>query len=461
MALPLYPLTASQRMLLQAMDEFGTAQVLTIGVCISMRAPLDFSLLKKCLTEEVRRLACLRIQFTSAQDEIRQYIVPESCPDITYENLKDKSDTEIKALMTRWSAMGFEHEDAPLLRFVMVSLPHGWNGVYLCIDHRIMDSCGLVYMMNDTLQLYCHYLYGAPIPAMPASCEDVLLADLERENDPLRREKDRAFWRQLLTTDEPIYTDINGPGILARSRLRHGSPDLRAADRIIQPMDGDMARFTLPKKEADRLERYCKEHSVSMANLLLMSMRTALSLLNDGEEDVTIRNYVSRRAARKSRTCGGCRIHCYPCRTVIPPETSFLDGIRQIKTYQSGVYRHSDFDPACVEQMMAEAYGLPPLTTYEGAALTCQLLPLSPVNPRLRHIPVNVEWFSSGADIQKLYLTVMQEPLAKGLDFYFKYQTAELEAEEVRGFFELLCEVMSLGTRNTGIGVGEVMRGLT
>ena len=70
--------------------------------------------------------------------------------------------------MTSWSTIGFEKADAPLHRYVMVSLPGGFNGVYLCIDHRIMDSAGLISMMNDTFRLYCHYLYGAPVPATGA-----------------------------------------------------------------------------------------------------------------------------------------------------------------------------------------------------------------------------------------------------------------------------------------------------
>ena len=251
----LFPLTSSQRMLQQALEEFGTAQILTIGVCISLHAPVDFSLLEKCLKEEVRRLECLRVQFTPPNRDggIRQYIVPESSPDITYENLKDKSAPEIKALMNHWSTLGFDEADSPLLRFVMVSLPGGWNGLYLCIDHRIMDSCGLIFMMNDTFQLYCHYLYGSPAPDMPACYEEVLQSDLRREQDPLRRERDSAFWRQLLSAGEPIYTDIGGSRKLMQSRISHGLPGLRAADRIIQPMDGDMEKFTLPKKEAARL----------------------------------------------------------------------------------------------------------------------------------------------------------------------------------------------------------------
>lgn len=460
MAYPLYPLTASQRMLQKAYEEFGTAQILTIGVCISIRTPVDFSLLKTCLTEEIERLECLRVQFTSADSagKIRQYIVPESTPSITYQNLKEKSGSEIKDLMTSWSTIGFEKADSPLLRFVMVSLPDGWNGVYLCIDHRIMDSLGLIFMMNDTFELYCHYLYGAPAPDMPARYEEVLQSDLKRERDFLMQEKDRAFWNQLLAAGEPIYTDFSGPQTLEQSRSRHNQPDLRAADRIIQPMDGTMERFTLPKRETARLQSFCREQSVSMTNLFLMSLRTALSFKNGEEPDITLRNYISRRTARQSRTCGGCRIHCYPCRTVISPDTSFLDGIRQITAYQNNIYRHSNFDPEAVNELLAKTFDMPPRTTYEGAALTCQPLPLSSANPFLKHIPLKTDWFSNRADIQKLYLTVMQTTRNQGLDLYFKYQTAELGKSDIIDIYGILSEIISLGIRDESLTVRELMR---
>ena len=43
MAYHLYPLTASQRMLQNACEEFGTTQVLTIGVCFHTHAGGFFS----------------------------------------------------------------------------------------------------------------------------------------------------------------------------------------------------------------------------------------------------------------------------------------------------------------------------------------------------------------------------------------------------------------------------------
>ena len=103
---------------------------------------------------------------------------------------------------------------------------------------------------------------------------------------------------------------------------------------------------------------------------------------------------------------------------------------------------------------------MPPLTTYEGAALTCQPLPLSSPNPFLKHIPLNIEWFSSRADIQKLYLTVMQAPQNRGWDFYFKYQTAELDRTDITRFYEVLSEILTLGTQHETLRTREFMEQL-
>ena len=44
-----------------------------------------------------------------------------------------------------------------------------------------------------------------------------------------------------------------------------------------------------------------------MTDLLLMGLRTYLSKQNDGEPDISVRNYVSRRVSRIDRKAGAAR----------------------------------------------------------------------------------------------------------------------------------------------------------
>ena len=43
-----YPLTPSQKIHFKPIIEFGTQQVANISICMTLQAPLDFGLLKKC-----------------------------------------------------------------------------------------------------------------------------------------------------------------------------------------------------------------------------------------------------------------------------------------------------------------------------------------------------------------------------------------------------------------------------
>lgn len=450
-----YPLTASQNMLHRSLKEFRTAQVLTIGVCITLQAPIDFNLLDRCICEEIRRQQCLELRFTPPDRDgnIKQYFVPNHRFQIPYLDLSSMEGEAVRRRMTDWSAEGFEEPDSPLFRFIMVSVPNGHNGVYLCVDHRIIDSCGLISMMNDLFGLYCHYQYSTLKPVMPHPYREMLQKDLKSETDRKQKERDIRFWKDMLSEGEPVYTDVTGSWKLKSSRRSLNLPGLRSAERTVTPMDGDMRRFSLAQEKTKQLSRYCKIHSISMTNLMLMGIRTCLSGRNGNEPDISIRNYVSRRTNRAYRTCGGCRIHCYPCRTVIAPSSTFLDGCRLLQRRQNDIYRHCDLDPQTVGALMADTYSQPPGTTYEGVAFTCQPVLLSPSNPLLKRIPLHIDWFSSGADIQKCYLTVMQNPEDGGLDFYFKYQTAELEHDDIRQLYDDLIRILMAGTEQEHVTI--------
>ena len=41
---------------------------------------------------------------------------------------------------------------------------------------------------------------------------------------------------------------------------------------------------------------FCMNHQLSMTNLLLLGIRTYLSKVNNGQEDITIQNFISRRS---------------------------------------------------------------------------------------------------------------------------------------------------------------------
>ena len=64
-----YPLTAAQNMHYQWIREYGTQQVSGVSIVASLKAELDFGLLKKCIQLEIKRYGCMRVRFTKPDDK--------------------------------------------------------------------------------------------------------------------------------------------------------------------------------------------------------------------------------------------------------------------------------------------------------------------------------------------------------------------------------------------------------
>ena len=251
-----YPLTPSQKIHFKPIIEFGTQQVANISICMTLQAPLDFGLLKKCIQLEYERYECLRIRFTKVDPngEVRQYVVSHDDRDIDYENLSWLSGDDAYHRMEEWSRIPFDGDNIPMNVIKMISLPGGYNGLYIKIDHRLMDSCGAIVMVNDIMELYCHYKFGTPYPEDMASFTDMVERDLKKSTDEKRVSKDRMYWQNVLEENgEPIYSDIQGQRILQESRRLHNDKSLRAADQEINNLSVATKNYHLDAEPTQNL----------------------------------------------------------------------------------------------------------------------------------------------------------------------------------------------------------------
>lgn len=455
-----YPLTAAQKMHHNWIKKYKTQQVSGVSIVASLKSELDFGLLKKCIQLEFERYGCMRIRFTKENEEgeVRQYIVKKDSRDIPLKDLSGMTLTEADHLMQQWAYETFDGDNIPLCDVTMVKLPEGFNGFFIHMDHRLIDSCGLVVMVNDLMQLYTHYRFQSDYPEDLADFEKVLDKDLKRANNEKRFAKDKKFWDdQLDALGEPLYSDIQGPSVLEEARKRHGNPDLRAADIELDQLFVDVKDYYLEPEPTKNLMDFCMNHQLSMTNLLLLGIRTYLSKVNNGQEDITIENFISRRSTHDEWTSGGSRTIMFPCRTVISPETDFLSAAYEIQNVQNRIYMHSNYDPALIEEEMRKRYGTPENTTYESCYLTYQPMPVKMDNPHLVNIEQHAKWFANGAATKKMYLTVSHTPDG-GMNFSYHYQTVQLEEHDMELLYYYMMRILFKGIAEPDMSIGEIMR---
>jgi hypothetical protein len=401
----------------------------------------------------------MRIRFTKpdANGDVEQYLIKRENRDIPMKDLSGMTMEAADALMQQWAYETFDGDDIPMCDVTMLKLPEGYNGFFIHMDHRLIDSCGLVVMINDLMQLYTHYRFGAEYPQDLADFEQALEKDLKKASNEKRFAKDKKFWDdQLDALGEPLYSDIQGPSVLEAARKRHRKKSLRAADIERKQLFVAVKDYYLEPEPTRNLMDFCMNHQLSMTNLLLLGIRTYLSKVNDGQEDITIENFISRRSTHDEWTSGGSRTIMFPCRTVISGDTDFMSAAYEIQNVQNRIYMHSNYDPELIREEMRKRYHTPEHTTYESCYLTYQPMPVKLDNPHLANIGQHCKWFANGAATKKMYLTVSHTDNG-GMNFSYHYQTAELTEHDMELLYYYMMRILFKGIAEPDMSISEIM----
>ena len=454
-----YPLTAAQNMHYRWIKEYGTQQVSGLSVIASLKTEIDFDLLKKCIGLEMDRYGCMRIRFTKADKDgnVQQYLVSKEEKDIPLKDLSDMTLNEADSVMQEWAYRTFDGDDISLCEVFMMKLPEGFNGFFIHIDHRLIDSCGIFVMINDIMALYTHYKFGTDFPEDLVDYEEMLKQDLKKASNEKRISRAKEFWEDMLDKwGEPLYSDIRGGEVLEKSRKKHRNPGLRAADIERKELFVAVKDYKLDAAPTKELFDFCLNNNLSITNLLLLGLRTYLSKQNGGQEDITVENFIARRSSRNDWMSGGSRTIMFPCRTVIDGKTNFVSAAYEVQTMQNKVYMHSTYDPELIRDEIRKRYRTPAHTTYESCYFTYQPMPVKLENPLLKDIPIHTKWFANGAATKKMYLTVSHTEDG-GLNFSYHYQTAHLTEKDIELLNYYLMRIIFWGVEHPEMSVGEIM----
>lgn len=460
---PVYPLTAAQKFHFFYQNFCPKKEVLNVGTSLTIDNALDWNVLKGAIYKAYERCECLRVRF--AQDKEGtwyQYVVDtnEGKPDVEFADFTSMTMEEAEKIMTEWSQVPFKPIDSPMSRIVMIKMPDGYRGVYLLVDHRIMDAQSRICFLKDVIEIYCNTMYeGVPYPKDMYSYIEQLKKDLEYEAGSKAQKRDAEFFQKLIDEmPEPIYNGIDGPAALEAERERSGDPEARAAINVSDSVDSALDIFHLEGEPTQRLLNFCEEYHVSLVCLLIMGLRTYFQKMN-GNDDVSINTAIARRATLKEKKSGGTRIHSFPFRTIIPEETSFIDGIYQIRDLQNEYFRHANYDPVAYFAYRGRKYPHPNGQTYEPMSLTYQPLTLKDKGlDKLGDIRYKTKWYPNGATTQAMYLTVMHRPEDNGLDFNFEHQVKAVSREKLEYLYYYLCKIMFKGIENPNLSVGDIMK---
>ena len=444
----LYPLTTAQKMHFFTLKYCPKKQILNIGTSLTIETDIDFNALREAIYKAYDRCEAMRIRLVEKEDgELYQYIAEKETRYIEHVDFSNWLYDDAEAEMRKWTEQPFERYNSPLNKVVMITMPDGYSGLYLCVDHMTMDSYSIIMFYRDIIEIYCSLKFEYPYPKERRSYIKAVENDLNCIPGTKLYDKDFEYWSNYIKESEPIYTDILGPGRLEAQRREFDKPHLRAANIQSGSVDACISKFHLEPDPTYRLMKFCEDNNLPMVCLLMMGIRTYLSKVNNKESDVSIKTTVARRATLLDKLSGGTRIYFYPCRTIVNMDDTFIDGIKIIQARQNTIFKHSNLDPISIINMYNQNYDTNG-GGYECMSLTYQPLSLKAKNELTKEINYKSRWYSNGVAACPIYLTVMHNPLDNGMDFYFEYQKKGFTWEQLQHFYYYLCRILFKGIEN-------------
>ena len=452
-----YPLTPAQMVHMYTLMFSPSDEVVNIGTGQFFKTEFNVSVLREALNRAVERCESMRMRIWREPEtnQLWQYVVPYKNQYFEYYDFSALTEEKAHSILERWTSQPFDTYGGELSRIVIVSMPDGYNGYYLNVHHACADSYSVVTFTKDVLELYCHLLYGLPEPAPLTSYIESVKKDLEYP-ETKKAKRDEEFWHKKLAQPEPIYTDFTGPGRLIQMRKAKGNPELRWSMLPTKDSAGATVTYGLSVESTDKILDFAEKYNIPASVVILHAIRTVLAKFNN-ENDVTIRDFISRRSTILNKKCGGVRMHCLPLRTIIDPSATVLESMEIINKEQQDVFLHADYSTMKYYYEERIRYNADPGATYFSVSFTYQPATRKSLIPYLKDIPFKSRWYSSGRQPQPFYITAMHRPGDGGLNFYFGYQKESATPEEIEFLYYFVGRVLFRSIENPDKTIKEIM----
>lgn len=456
-----YPLTQAQRLMYFVFNSYGkNPAVLNIGTGCYWQGEFDGALLKEALYEAADRCESMKLRFSPDQQfGLVQYLADKHCITVEEFDHSNMTEDESFAILKEWTRQGIDFIEKPLNTIRIMHLPNGYNGFYTKFHHLAFDGYAAKMFIADTMAIYLHKKTGSAYPKPLRSYIEAMkqeLAYLESE----QRTADRAYWMNTFTSStEPVFNDYLIDNRLKKERLESGD----ANRRYVLMHDGDhpesrTLHYDVSAEDSAKIRNMCRERGLSVPCVLMLGLRTALSIFNERQNDVSFKFMINRRGTLLEKKSGGNRWHFFTLRTIVPEEQTFAEAALNVETEQNEVFAHCSFDTLEMYHIKHMAMKMDKLEqTYDTMSFSYHApLEIPFETPEIKATAKGV-WYNNDYSAQNLYLTVKHRLSDDGFEFIFEYRINENPLEDLKVFYDKLIKVLLVGAENPDIKIGEIL----
>ena len=443
-----YPLTSGQMILLYSQKYSMKKQVNNVCATIRITSPVDEELLLQALTLALMRSPSINCRFTTQGKETVQYFCHDLPRNLEIEDFSQATEEQIQARVDEWSAQPFPNKcmDVPLYRVKVLRLPEGKFMLYLCMCHMIMDAYAIMSCIDYMGQVYEALRDGKALPEIKSTPIECYQAEYDYFASD-RYQKDKEFWDQHLDT-EPTFTSPNGLGGKEYLPGKKCGITLR-----LYQVAADHANLVIPKEVVSAVQALCMQRRISTQCAYLLAIRSYLAAVCK-TDDVLLMNTVARRATLVQKHAGGSMVNAIPFRTIIPGETSFLDGLNMMYREQREIYRQAAFPCGQILDLLFKFDRKDGIACHSYNSVSVTFQPFFNTDGGVLDYTFRRE--KNGAATQALYISIMPYDNSGDLWANYEYIIGYVKPESVRKLHDFMVKFLCAATADPEKSIEEL-----
>ncbi len=450
----LYPLSQTQQLNIWSQTFSTHKQLNNIATSLLIEAPLDLDLLRRCVEKAIAWNDSFGVRLTRRRGKTFHYFGTPAVLALETVDFQHRTDADLAGFISKMARTPLRLYEVPLAKVYIVRAPDGACGLVTCISHLAMDTWAIHLFYRDVFGLYFAETKGTPPPQAPLPFEAIVKRELDYHASP-RAASDLDFWRQELATfgGPPAYTDIVGTRNRDAWRKVVRKPDHPFGRSVYVRTTAKHANFVVGKPEVDAVAAFCEEHRVPLQLVFLVALRTFLARVSGRVDDVTLYATFARRGTLVEKRSGGDRATGLPLRTVVAPETTFLEALRQVGDKQNSLLRHADVNYLDVAALQMEAYGVkkfensgPVIFGYANVFLD---LPDG--------LTYRTDWHCAGTTHTIAYVMLLGPTPDGTLRLVVEYMDRQVSADTLSQCHAYMLDVIRTGIANPGVTMRELL----
>ncbi|WNG56867.1 amino acid adenylation domain-containing protein [Archangium gephyra] len=392
---------------------------------LRMEGALEVDVLRRALSEVVRRHEALRTVFRSGLEGLIQVILPESSLSLGEVELSSLPSAAREAEMLQRaeqeSQRPFDLAAGPLFRVQLLRLSDSEHVLLLNMHHIVSDGWSIGVLVREVAALYEAFSRGLPSPFPELLIQYADYASWQRqwlEGEVLNEQL--HWWRQQLAG--------------APKTLELPTDKPRPA---VQSFRGARVPVQLSKELSERLLQLCQREGVTPFMALLAAFQLLLSRYSH-QDDVCVGSPIAGRRHAEHEGLIGFFVNTLVLRARFAGATSFRELLHQVRETTLGAFAHQDipFEKLVEELQPQRDLSRSPLFQVIFALQNAPMPEMALPGLKLR--PLEVE-----NRVTKCDASLILTPSENGFHGFFEYATDLFEHSTVSrmmGHFVALLE---------------------